>query len=131
MVAELWRELQAQGYKGSSRTVYRLLATKRVHPAASRGKAERAQAVPEAPLQDFCAKDAVWLFVRAPAKLKETEKQDLALICQASPRANRVYELVQDFMTMLRQRKGEQLDDWLRSARDSHIREREPFRSQH
>jgi transposase len=124
---QLWRELQAQGYKGSWRTAYRLLATLREHPAPSRGKAERAQALPEAPLQDFSAKDAVWLFVRAPSDLEETEKQDLALMCQASPTANMVYELVQDFMNMLRHRKGERLDDWLRSARDSHIRELQRF----
>ncbi len=124
---QLWRELQAQGYKGSPRTVYRLLATLREHPAASRGKAERAQALPETPLQDFSAKDAVWLFVRDPADLEETERQDLAVICQASPTATLLYELVQEFMTMLRHRKGERLDNWLRSARDSHIRELQRF----
>jgi transposase len=124
---QLWRELQAQGYKGSWRTVYRLVATLREHPTPSRGKAERAQAFPEAPLQDFSAKDAVWLFVHAPSDLEETEKQDLALMCQASPTANIVYEVVQEFMNMLRHRKGERLDDWLRSARDSHIRELQRF----
>ncbi len=128
---QLWRELQAQGYKGSWRTVYRLLAMLRESPAPLRGKAERAQVVPEAPLQDFSAKDTVWLFVRLPSELDETERQDLAVICQASPTAKMLYELVQEFMTMLRHREGEQLDNWLRSARDSHIREREPLRSQH
>ncbi len=107
--------------------MYRLLATLREHPAPSRGKAERAQALPETPLQDFSAKDAVWLFVRAPSDLKETERQDLAVMCQASPTANMLYELVQEFMSMLRQRKGERLDDWLRSARDSHIKELQRF----
>ena len=124
---QLWRELQAQGYKGSARTVYRLVATLREQPAPIRGKAERAQAVPEASLQDFSAKDAVWLFVRAPSDLDETERQDLAVMCQASPTANMVYEQVQEFMSMLRHRKGEHLDDWLRSARDSHIRELQRF----
>ena len=65
--------------------------------------------------------------VRPPADLDETERQTLDLICQASPTANRVYELVQDFITMLRHRKGERLDDWLRSVRDSHIRELRSF----
>lgn len=124
---QLWRELQAQGDKGSSRTVYRLLATLREHPAAGRGKAERAQALPETPLQDFSAKDAVWLFVRAPSDLKESEKQDLALIGQASATANKLYELVQQFMTMLGQHKGERLDDWLQSVRDSHLQQLERF----
>jgi transposase len=124
---QLWRELQAQGYKGSWRTIYRLLARLRQSPAPSRGKAERAHVVPVTSLQDFSAKDAVWLFVRTPSDLDETEKQDLALICQACSTANLVYELVQDFMSMLRQRKGDHLDDWLRLARDSHIRELERF----
>lgn len=59
----------------------------------------------------------------SPADLDETEKHNLALICQASPTANLVYELVQDFMNMLRHRQGERLDDWLRAVRDSHIKE--------
>lgn len=124
---QLWRELQTRGYKGSWRTVYRLLATLWGSPSPIRGKAERAQAVPEAPLQDFSAKDAVWLFVRGRSDLDETEKQDLAVMRQASPMINMVYELVQEFMNMLRHRKGEGLDDWLRSARDSHIRELQRF----
>jgi transposase len=124
---QLWRELQAQGYKGSWRTVYRLLAMLRESPAPLRGKAERAQVVPEAPLQDFSAKDAVWLFVRDPADLEETERQDLAVMCQASPTAKMLYELIREFMTMLRHRKGEHLDNWLRSARASHIRELQRF----
>ena len=65
--------------------------------------------------------------MRRPADLDETERQDLALICQASPTANLVYELVQDFMDMLRHRKGERLDDWLRAVRDSHIKELQSF----
>ena len=38
---ELWRELKAHGLRGSSRTVYRILASLREHPALKRGKAER------------------------------------------------------------------------------------------
>jgi transposase len=123
----IFREMQAQGYKGGSSTVYRFLRSLRGYSASPQGKAERAQAVPEAPLQDFSAKDAVWLFVRTPSDLDETERQDLALICQASPTASLVYELVQDFMNMLRHRRGERLDDWLRSVRDSHIKELQSF----
>jgi hypothetical protein len=103
----------------------------RESPAPLRGKAERAQVVPEAPLQDFSAKDAVWLFVRPPDSLDETERQNLAVMCQASAMVSMAYELVQEFMNMLRHRKGERLDDWLRLTRDSHIREQEPLRSQH
>ncbi len=123
----IFRELQVRGFKGGSSTVYRFLRSLRGYSASPQGKAERAQAVPEVPLQDFSSKEAVWLFMRRPADLDETEKQNLALICQVSPTATRVYELVQDFMDMLRHRKGGRLDDWLRSVRDSHIKELQSF----
>src|SRR5262249_4875271 len=84
---ELWRELQAQGYRGSSRTVYRLLASLREAPAFKRGKAEQAPLVPETPLQHFSAQEAVWLFVRAPTDLDDEERATLSTICQASPTA--------------------------------------------
>ncbi len=61
--------------------------------------------------------------MRRPADLDETEQAELAVIRQASPTADTVYELVQEFMQMLRQRKGEQLDGWLERVRISQIRE--------
>ena len=66
---QLWRELQTQGYKGGSRTVYRFLATLREGPAPSRGKAQRSQAVPESPVEQWTAQKAVWLFIRDPIQL--------------------------------------------------------------
>lgn len=92
----IFRELQARGFKGGSNTVYRFLRSLRGYSASPQGKAERTRTVPEEPLQDFSAKDAIWLFVRPPSDLDESERQDLTLICQASPTANLMYELVQD-----------------------------------
>jgi transposase len=74
-------------------------------------------------LQQFSAQRAVWLFVRARAALNETEREELALICQASPTAHTLYGLVQEFLSMVRQRKGEQLETWLEHVRTSQIRE--------
>ncbi len=117
----LFRELQAQGYKGSPRTVYRFLETLRGYPASSQGRAEHAQTLPETPLQQFAAHQAVWLFVRDRSDLDETEQAELAAICQASCTANMVYELTQDFMSILRRREGERLDTWLENVRKSQI----------
>jgi transposase len=100
-----------------------VLASLRENPAPIRGKAERAQAIAEPPLQHFTAREAVWLFVRAPSDLDETEQEDLAAIRQASPTANTVYELVQDFMTMLRHRQGDRLASWLGVVKASQIHE--------
>ena len=117
----LLRELQAQGYRGSAGTLYRLLRSLRGYSASPEVRAERAQALPESPFQQFSSQKAVWLFVRAPSDLDETEQEELNAIRQACPMANTVYELVQDFMSMLRCREGERLDGWLENVRKSQI----------
>ena len=117
----LFRELQAQGYKGGAGTLYRFLRSLRGYPASSQGRAEHTQTLPETPLQQFAAHQAVWLFVRDPSDLKKTEQEELTAIRQASPTANTIYELVQDFMLMIRHREGERLDTWLENVRNSQI----------
>jgi len=124
---ELWREIVAQGYKGGSRSVYRFLESLRQTPAPARGKAERSQAVPETALQHLCAQEAVWLFVRDPAELQEHEQSALTAIRQASPTADTVYTLAQQFMRMIRQLEGEHLDEWLSLVRASQIPELQSF----
>ncbi len=113
--------MQAQGYKGGAGTVYRFLRSLRGYSASAEGRAERAQTVPEPPFQQFSAQKAVWLFVRDLSDLEEAEQEELNAIRQASPTANSVYELVQDFMSMLRRREGERLDAWLEDVRNSQI----------
>jgi DNA-binding transcriptional ArsR family regulator len=66
----LWREIVAQGYTGSERTVYRHIETLK-------------QASVQAPLNPnrlrmFTASTAVWLFVRDKKSLDEVEQEDLA-----------------------------------------------------
>jgi transposase len=124
---ELWREIVAQGYRGGSRSVYRFLESLRQTPAPARGKAERSQAVPETSLQHLCAQEAVWLFVRDPADLQEQEQSALTAIRQASPTADTVYTLAQQFMRMIRQLEGEHLDEWLSLVRASQIPELQSF----
>ena len=117
----LFRELQAQGYKGGAGTLYRFLRSLRGYSASAETRAERAQTVPETPFQQFSAQKAVWLFVRDLSDLEAAEQEELNAIRQASPTANTVYELVQDFMSMLRRREGERLDTWLENVRKSQI----------
>jgi transposase len=120
---QLWRELQARGYKGSARTVYRVLAQLKEGSAPR----ERSQAVPESAVSQWTAKQAVWWFIRDRSDLDEKEQKVLATIRQASPTADTVYELAQDFMQMLRHRQGQRLDVWLDRVRASHIPELQRF----
>lgn len=89
---QLYREIQEQGYAGTDRQAYRFLV-----PLRRKQRIIQKGAVPHIPLQDFSAKDAVWLLVRDPEKLDEEEQATLTAICQASETAKTAYQLVQEF----------------------------------
>jgi transposase len=78
-------------------------------------------------LQKFSATTAVWLFVRDPNSLDEIEREDLAAFCQASPTLKGAYELIQDFLLMLRKREGKRLDAWLERVTESGLAELQAF----
>ena len=87
---QLYRALTAQGYKGSSKAMYRYLERLRTPQRRSSGvapakpqKRMRVLASP-APLENFSAQRATWLFVCQPDDLVETQHHELALIRQAS-----------------------------------------------
>ena len=115
----LWREIQMQGYTGSERTVYRHIETLKQASVQASLNPNR--------LHTFTASTAVWLFVRDPKSLDEVEQEDLATFCQASPTLKRTYDLVQDFMHMVRNREGHRLDAWLERVATSDLAELQPF----
>jgi transposase len=119
---QLWQEIQAQGYQGSAQTVYRYLRSLR-----KKRRIIWKPEVPQAPLQDFSAHDAVWLFARDPDSLDEKEQETLTAICQVSETARTTYQLVQEFRHMLHHREGEKLDTWLAKCSASQISELQSF----
>src|SRR6266700_7284590 len=131
---QLYRELTAQGYRGSSKAMYRYLERLRTPQrhalgSSSPSKRQRRKSVlaSPAPLENFSAQRATWLFVCHPEKLDETQQKELALIRQASPSAEAAYRLAQAFMQMIRERTGHQLDAWLSSAEASRLPEFQSF----
>ncbi len=130
---QLYRALTAQGYKGSSKAVYRYLERLRTPQRHSLGmtpsKPHRQKSVlaSPAPLENFSAQRATWLFLCQPDALDETQHHELALIRQASPSAAAAYCLTQGFMQMIREQTGQQLDAWLISAEASRLPELEAF----
>src|SRR6266571_4433227 len=115
----LWREIQKQGYTGSERTVYRHIETLKQASVRASLNLNR--------LHTFTASTAVWLFGRDKKSLDEVEQEDLATFCQASPTLKRTYDLVQDFMQMVRKREGYRLDAWLERIAASDLAELQPF----
>ena len=113
---------QRAGYTGTEKTVYRFLV-----PLGRNSQVIQKAVIPHVPLQDFSAKNAVWLFVRERAKLDEKEQATLTAICEASETARTTYQLVQQFREMLHTRSGEKLDGWLKDVKASQIRELQSF----
>jgi transposase len=127
----LYEELQAKGYTGSSRALYRYLnrwrspSTQEVAPASTkrRWRSRKKAAPPAGPFDECNAKQAVWLYLRSPDALNASEQEQLTFLRQVHPTLETTYQLVQEFAVMLRRRQGERLETWLEQVRTSHIPE--------
>jgi transposase len=118
----LFKEIQGQGYPGSEQMVNRFLI-----PLRGKQRIISKAAFPDAPLQDFSPKEAVWLFVRDLDKLAPDERKALMTVRKASQVADKTYELVQEFRHMLHHLEGQKLDEWIAKVNDSQIRELRSF----
>lgn len=131
---QLYRELTARGYQGSPKAMYNYLARLRTAPGrasksspAANPPKRKSRPSPPAPLDNFSAQRATWLFMCQPEQLDEQQQAELRLIRQASPSAEMAYCLTQAFMQMLRDQTGAQLESWLREVEVSHLPELESF----
>jgi transposase len=128
--AQLERELRTKGYKGSPHGVYRHLETlKASTPAASKrtSAAKLASSIQSNPLLTLSASQATWLFFRKQEELKPEEQENLRQLRQASPDLEVTSQLVEEFLHMVRERTGEQLDSWLNKVEASHLQAFQTF----
>ncbi|MFL5693708.1 MAG: ISL3 family transposase, partial [Ktedonobacteraceae bacterium] len=103
----LWHELQARGFPGSRMMVYRWIQLQRDQPAPAQ-KQKQANKTP----QSMAPRHLAWLFLRDPQRLEKQEKQTLSLI-RKSQQVEIAYGLVQQFVTLLKERNAQPLDTWL------------------
>jgi transposase len=111
---QLYEEIQAQGFPGTVRVVQRFVQALRDDP-------EKITLAPATAAERFSANAATWLFIRDPAQLTAEKQAELELICQRSETARLSYALTQQFMTMLRLRRGQEFETWLEAVEASHI----------
>jgi transposase len=117
-MACLYRELVEKGYQGSyasvrDNLVRRLPFDGRKTPASSSSKA------PALPTP----RQAAFFFLRRPEKLSVSEQETLRKLCRIHPEVDQAYDLVQQFVQMLRSRTGEHLDAWLEQVERSNLPE--------
>jgi len=98
-------------------------------PTSAPSKSRSRKNVPSspAPLENFSAQRATWLFMRNRDDLDETKKRELALIRQASSNAEAAYSLTQAFLQMMREHTGQQLETWLSLVEESTLPELKSF----
>jgi transposase len=118
--AQLYREIVAMGYAGKRQQVARLVAHLRKQLKAGITDFS-AQA------QGLTPRAAISLLMRRPETLTKQQQQALVQMRQAHPEIERVMEIVDRFLTMLRTLQGDQLEAWMETAQHSNIREMQNF----
>lgn len=125
----LFEEIQQQGYQGSYMTVTRYtshlrkLQRESLNDLPGRGPVPKSVNIDRKPLS---AQRAAWLILRRPESLSPEEKEILERLCQ-HPALSASVSLTQGFLHLVRQRRPEQLDDWLTDALNSSIKAFESF----
>jgi hypothetical protein len=128
--AQLERELRAKGYKGSQHGIYRYLEALKaatLAPSQHTRSAKLASSIQPHTLLTLSASQATWLFFRKQEDLQPEEQETLRQLKQASPQLEATYQLVDDFLHMVRERMGEQLDSWLKKVEASHLQAFQTF----
>jgi transposase len=122
-MARLFQELVARGYQGSyasvrDKLVRRLQFDGRKTPVDSSSSKAPALAT---------SRQAAFLFLRGPEKLRVEEQEQLSKLRQINPEVDQAYDLVQQFTPMLRTRTGELLEAWLTQVESSNLPELQSF----
>jgi hypothetical protein len=66
----------------------------------------------------------ILILIRPIKDLDEKEQQELAAIRRASKTAETIYQLVQEFLQIVRTRQGEHLNSWMNTVRACHTQDR-------
>jgi transposase len=126
---QLFREIEERGYTGSRSLLGRLIAQWRTElPAKPRqGKPRKPRLIALPGRRRLSSRSASFLMILPSEKQTAVQQQQVEHICQASDELRTVYLLSQEFVTMLKQRRAEALDEWLRQAKESHVAELKSF----
>ena len=123
-VIHLIEEIRTQGYRGGESIIHDYLKDKRTTPewmeTYQRCKQRKAQGKSTTPLS---ARQAAWLFVCNPRKLKFRQMWVLEPIRLHDEELGKAYQLAQDFRTMITQWQVAMLEPWLKEVQESEIPE--------
>jgi transposase len=116
---QLWREIRALGFAHSARTVRRFIT--RLRRASDGGYAPEVHASPYTRPQGPSARAVSFVMVCPTAKRSADAQRYLDQLCQMDTSVARAHELSHAFLTMVRERRGIDLEAWMAEAMYSGI----------
>jgi transposase len=117
----IYRELQAQGYRGSYENVRaQFVNTSPRYRSKQGSKSPRERVFP-------AKRHAAFLFLRRPEDLAVQEQESVRRLRELDPEIDQAYLFVQQFVQMIRTRAGEKLDAWLLAVGQSSLVALHPF----
>ncbi len=127
---QVYREIVAMGYTGSDHPIQRYFVQFRTKKDFRKFKqVDPPQETPvKAPAKrpPTASQIAHWITWKEEQQL-EWQKKYLAQLCEADQEIREAYALIQEFTTMLRERKGEGFDAWLGKVEQQGISELRGF----
>lgn len=120
------REIKEMGYTGSDQPIqrsfvqFRRKKDRRKFKPVDPAQTTRVKAPPKRPPTP--SQVAHWITFREDQRL-EWQKQSLNCLCEADQEIREANELIQEFTSMLRERKGEGFDAWLEKVEQQGISE--------
>lgn len=138
---KVWRELREQGYPGSHAMVTRRVCQQRrlqgkpMVPGKPRDTTSPSSTSLAKPAKTPArilrtapsARQLVWYVLRDPQTMTQPEQEVLPKLKAACAELALVYELVQEFIKMVKNRTPEALDPWLASVAATKLRDLENF----
>jgi transposase len=116
---QLWREIQTLGYTHSARTVGRFIT--QLRRAADAGHPPESQRSPYTLPRGPSARAVSFVMVCQAAQRSAEAQAYLDQLCQMDAGITRAYRLTHAFLTMVRERRGRDLEAWITAATDSGI----------
>ena len=109
----LWREIRERGYTNSYANVARVVARWR---REARGEQVQPGATPAAATGPPTPRQVAGLMLGRPERLSAAAQEYLAALCARDEAIAAAHVLTREFTAIMRGRRGDQLDAWLRSA---------------
>jgi len=119
----LLAELIARGYQGSPSTLFNYLTQLRKdHGLPPKKRAPGTIATTRDPAtRPATPRGLAWLFLKRPNTLTTSDQEQMLRAREAHPDLERGVQLAQDFVTIVRERRHDELDSWLEQAEQSDL----------